>query len=185
MNVSCFSMKNLTEPIGNLCAETTVKGDVCDDYKINKLKAHQTDFNNKFVDFAGVNDAYNLIFKTLEEMPHWISVEEKSPKKRDGYYVTLEGIGELEGVTETTTATWIDGWLYSHVDDWKLKKVTAWMPLPKPYRKTDSHNKEQKATDKVKAVIPVEVPKYQIGQEVSIYFKDTMYIKGICQETDE
>lgn len=51
-------------------------------------------------------------------------------------------------------------------------------------QQTDSHNKEQKATDKVKAVIPVEVPKYQIGQEVSIYFKDTMYIKGICQEKD-
>lgn len=34
----------------------------------------------------------------------------------------------------------------------------------------------------MKAVIEVNVPDYQIGQEVSIYFKDTMMIKGIVQE---
>ena len=64
----------------------------------------------------------------------WIPVSEELPKKRDGYYVTLEGTGELEEVTETAIATWIDGWLYSDVDDWELKEVTAWMPLPKSYK---------------------------------------------------
>lgn len=34
----------------------------------------------------------------------------------------------------------------------------------------------------MRAIIEVEVPDYQIGQEVSIYFKDTMMIKGIVQE---
>ena len=34
----------------------------------------------------------------------------------------------------------------------------------------------------MKAVIEVDVPEFQIGQEVSIYFKDTMMIKGIVQE---
>ena len=34
----------------------------------------------------------------------------------------------------------------------------------------------------VDAYIKVKVPKWQIGQEASVYFKDTMYIKGICQE---
>lgn len=34
----------------------------------------------------------------------------------------------------------------------------------------------------MKAVIEVDAPNYQIGQEVSIYFKDTMMIKGIVQE---
>lgn len=33
----------------------------------------------------------------------------------------------------------------------------------------------------MKAVIEVDVPAYQIGQEVSVYFKDTMCIKGVCQ----
>ena len=34
----------------------------------------------------------------------------------------------------------------------------------------------------MKAIIEVDVPDYQIGQEVSIYFKDTMMIKGVVQE---
>ena len=34
----------------------------------------------------------------------------------------------------------------------------------------------------MKAIIEADVPDYQIGQEVSIYFKDTMMIKGIVQE---
>lgn len=37
----------------------------------------------------------------------------------------------------------------------------------------------------MKAIIEVDVPDYQIGQEVSIYFKDTMMIKGIVQEPSE
>ena len=34
----------------------------------------------------------------------------------------------------------------------------------------------------MRAIIEVDVPDYQIGQEASIYFKDTMMIKGIVQE---
>jgi hypothetical protein len=34
----------------------------------------------------------------------------------------------------------------------------------------------------MKAIIEVDVPDFQIGQEVSIYFKDTMMIKGVVQE---
>lgn len=34
----------------------------------------------------------------------------------------------------------------------------------------------------VNAYIKVKVPKWQIGQEASIYFKDTMCAKGICKE---
>lgn len=34
----------------------------------------------------------------------------------------------------------------------------------------------------MKAVIKLDIPDYQIGQEVSVYFKDTMCIKGVCQE---
>ena len=33
----------------------------------------------------------------------------------------------------------------------------------------------------VDAIIKVKVPKWQIGEEVSIYFKDTMCTKGICE----
>lgn len=34
----------------------------------------------------------------------------------------------------------------------------------------------------MKAFIEVDIPDFQIGQEVSIYFKDTMMIKGVVQE---
>lgn len=34
----------------------------------------------------------------------------------------------------------------------------------------------------MKAIIEVDVPDFQMGQEVSIYFKDTMMIKGVVQE---
>ena len=36
----------------------------------------------------------------------------------------------------------------------------------------------------MKAVIHIDVPEWQIGQEVSIYFPDTMQKKAIC-ESDE
>jgi len=34
----------------------------------------------------------------------------------------------------------------------------------------------------VQAAIHLEVPEYQIGQEVSVYFRDTMYMKGRCEK---
>lgn len=30
----------------------------------------------------------------------------------------------------------------------------------------------------MKAIIKLDIPEYQIGQEVSVYFKDTMMVKG-------
>lgn len=36
----------------------------------------------------------------------------------------------------------------------------------------------------VDAIIRIKVPKWQIGEEVGIYFKDTMYIKGICEKEE-
>lgn len=37
----------------------------------------------------------------------------------------------------------------------------------------------------MKAVIEVDVPEYQIGQEVSVYFKDTMCVKSVCKKKEE
>ena len=34
----------------------------------------------------------------------------------------------------------------------------------------------------MKAIIKLDIPDYQIGQEVSIYFKDTMMIKGVVEK---
>ena len=37
----------------------------------------------------------------------------------------------------------------------------------------------------MKAVIKLDVPEYQIGREVSIYFKDTMSKRGVCEAVKE
>lgn len=37
----------------------------------------------------------------------------------------------------------------------------------------------------MKAIITVDVPEHQIGQEVSVYFKDTMCVKGTCESETE
>ena len=37
----------------------------------------------------------------------------------------------------------------------------------------------------MKAVIELDVPDWQIGQEVSVYFPDTMCKRGICQPKKE
>lgn len=37
-------------------------------------------------------------------------------------------------------------------------------------------------TDYVDAVIKIRVPKWQIGERVSIYFPDTMCTWGTCEE---
>ena len=37
----------------------------------------------------------------------------------------------------------------------------------------------------VDAIIKVKVPKWQIGEEFKIYFKDTMYISGICEKEEK
>ena len=37
----------------------------------------------------------------------------------------------------------------------------------------------------MKAVIKLDVPDWQIGQEVSVYFPDTMVKKAVCEATPE
>ena len=37
----------------------------------------------------------------------------------------------------------------------------------------------------VDAIIKVRVPEWQIGEEVSVYFKDTMHTRSICEKEDK
>ena len=36
----------------------------------------------------------------------------------------------------------------------------------------------------MKAIIRLDVPEWQIGQEVKVYFPDTMCVKGICKDEE-
>ena len=37
----------------------------------------------------------------------------------------------------------------------------------------------------MKAIIKVDVPEFQIGQEVTVYFRDTMCTKGMCEKAKD
>lgn len=37
----------------------------------------------------------------------------------------------------------------------------------------------------MKAIIKVDVPEFQIGQEATVYFRDTMCTKGVCEKEEE
>lgn len=41
--------------------------------------------------------------------------------------------------------------------------------------------KHEDGTKRVKAVVRLEVPSWQIGQEVSLYFPDSMTAKAVCE----
>ncbi len=86
-------------------------------------------------------DGYEMGLKALEQQPRWIPVSERLPEEIGGdYLVTIEYKGEIEGVDVATYGLggYIDG-LWDTVNDWiegpsELWYVTAWMPLPEPYK---------------------------------------------------
>lgn len=46
-------------------------------------------------------------------------------------------------------------------------------------------NEELIMSDYVKAIIKIEVPEWQIGKEVSVYFPDTMCVKATVERSDD
>lgn len=96
-------------------------------------------------DYLPIEDGGELdeIMEALEQGPEWVSVSEKLPEERDTYEVTLQGIGELEGIdNEVAYATWLGkDWIYHNVDNWTCRKVIAWKPLSKPYKPQENENK--------------------------------------------
>lgn len=59
-------------------------------------------------------------------------------------------------------------------------------------KEVDKVTRYKKAVEKVneeikdvKAIIKIEVPEWQIGKEVSVYFPDTMCIKATVERSDD
>lgn len=65
-------------------------------------------------------DIFDRVTSSIEQEPRWIPVSERLPEEDGGYLVAVK-----RGYV--TTALWV-----GNVENWK--KVTAWMPLPKPYK---------------------------------------------------
>ena len=81
---------------------------------------------------------------------HWIPVSERMPEVDDEYIITIrERWGEDEEWDyETTTAFYSGKWSPSYdVDEGQEWEVIAWMPLPKPYKPTDSEKEQYGKTD--------------------------------------
>ena len=88
--------------------------------------------------------AYNLIFDaadTIEALSEkvrannlhegWIPVSERLPENNGCMLVTIDDAIEFGKYEDGEWSIWV----CEHWDEWDAKGVTAWMPLPEPYRK--------------------------------------------------
>lgn len=67
--------------------------------------------------------------QSVHPIPKWIPVTERLPEKDGMYLVSISPSSRLEKRVDTD--------FYSHFGIWQIygKFVTAWIPLPEPYRK--------------------------------------------------
>lgn len=93
----------------------------------------------------GDNNRANRIIDAADEyaestMPRWIPVTERLPEKGHNILISTSygyvGEGEYKGLKEYRH-TWVQyRWSVLLRDD----EVTAWMPLPEPYREEEKHD---------------------------------------------
>lgn len=81
--------------------------------------------------FALAPNEANAIMDAFDEYvdsnePHWIPVTERLPEKEGRYLVTNSKIGAWH-VDVDFYRPYMGGWMYD-------QGVTAWMPLPEPYK---------------------------------------------------
>ena len=74
--------------------------------------------------------AGEMAIKALEAEPHWIPVTERLPKEEGFYIVTLEHRYGAE--TNIRFFKIENGERYWSL--WGNENITAWMPLPEPYK---------------------------------------------------
>ena len=77
-----------------------------------------------------VEEPFERLEKALKEIPpaqQWIPCSERLPEATGVYIVTcnIYNGDKVDGVTAT--------WSYWRRNEWMMKDVLAWMPLPKPY----------------------------------------------------
>ena len=77
----------------------------------------------------------------------WIPVEERLPEDDDFVLVTVTGIyNALTFSSAIQLASYCkdDGWFIEGYPDWENPNVSAWRPLPEPYRpeRSDNHDGE-------------------------------------------
>lgn len=74
-----------------------------------------------------ITEAADVIEELLAAVPHWISVDERLPEKRnDGFGVIVSDDGFVTTGYRNSIGEWMD------FDGNKLKSVAYWMPLSEP-----------------------------------------------------
>ena len=63
--------------------------------------------------------------RTIQPEPHWIPVEQDLPPKNGAYLVTAEGFPVSIKFYSADSYGWGEEW---------RRVITAWMPLPEPYK---------------------------------------------------
>ena len=80
-----------------------------------------------FVTDEAISDAYDMAISALEAQ-EWMPCSKRSPDEIDKYLVTLDYKEHGTGIT-TLWFHGLLGWDFPVAD-----MVTAWMPLPQPYK---------------------------------------------------
>ena len=107
------------------------------------LNEQRNKFMDEWVDFGGVNEAYNIAIQALkeQEVPKWRLCSEELPETNDEVLITYTVFGNKKK-RFVETASYCDdvdgeGHWNSVWDEYRIareeKEVIAWMPLPKPY----------------------------------------------------
>ena len=86
-------------------------------------------------------EALRMAIEALQEQErNWIPVTERLPEDGYGVLVTVNGKHNnitFEDALEIAEYDNIEGWIIEGYLDWLDPNVTAWMPLPEPYKESE------------------------------------------------
>lgn len=86
-------------------------------------------------------EALRMAIEALQEQERkWILVTERLPEDGYGVLVTVNGKHNniiFENALEIAEYDNIEGWIIDGYLDWLDPDVTAWMPLPEPYKESE------------------------------------------------
>ncbi len=97
---------------------------------IKKLQERKAEYLDKWVDYGGIEEAYDMAIEALEQEPRWISVKEKLPEESHAVLVYCPERKNIYCACYEEKQWWIVGSCWDRV----TSEILAWMPLPKAYK---------------------------------------------------